>query len=71
MGLCESDECIDCFISLAGGSVRSSKAVQYDASNELFYVTNEIDDTEDTFTLERLKDSNIGEAMRRGAFYKY
>jgi len=63
------------FISLAGGIVRSSKEVAYCPENNTFQITNCIDDTEqEGITIKELFDkriTNIGEAMRKGAFFAY
>jgi hypothetical protein len=66
------DEPIDCFIALADGTCRSSKSVFYDSEKKVFSIINEIDDTEDILTPKQLHaDSNIGEAIDKGAFYRY
>lgn len=66
------DESIDCFIALMGGICRSSKSVFYDSEGKTFSIINEIDDTEDVLTAKELyTNSNIGEAIDKGAFYQY
>ncbi len=60
---------LDCFILLYG-RLRSSKFIQYDPDDKMFYVFNLIDDTEQNLTEEQILDSrytNIGEAMQKGA----
>lgn len=62
----------DFFILLNGG-LRSSKTISFDGDN-IFYVLNEIDDTEQVLTEQELMDSditNIGKAINNGAFYQY
>jgi hypothetical protein len=66
------DEPIDCFIALSGGICRSSKSVFYDSGEKIFSIINEIDDTEDILTEKELfTKSNVGEAIRKGAFFQY
>lgn len=62
----------DFFILLNFG-LRSSKAISFDGDN-IFYVLNEIDDTEQVLTEQELMNSditNIGKAINNGAFYQY
>jgi hypothetical protein len=61
----------ECFIMLAGGVARSSKNVFYDSENETFSVINEIDDSEDMFTEEEMKTSQIAEAIKLKALIAY
>jgi hypothetical protein len=64
-----SDEKRDCFIQLNGG-LRSSKSIQYDSQLELFDIYNFIDDTEQELTEQELStNSNIAQAIQKGAFY--
>ncbi len=66
------DEPLECFISLAGGLVRSSKNIMF--MDNYFSVINEIDDTEQTLTEKQLMDeeyTNIGVAIKRGALFAY
>lgn len=61
----------DFFIQLNGGA-RSSKHIRYDHWRETFHVTNEIDGSKQVLTADELMDSkitNIGAAIRAGAFY--
>lgn len=59
------------FISLNGG-LRSSKTIQYMPVQDKFWILNEIDDTEQELTSDELStESNIGEAIQKGAFYLY
>lgn len=61
--ICE-DEQMEFFIYLAGGLLRSSKSISYDSSTDLWYVFNEIDDTEVTCKTKDLdKRTNIVEAI--------
>lgn len=65
-----SDEALDCFIALAGGLMRSSKNIFFDG--ELFIINNDIDGTGQELTAAQLyTDSNIGEAIDKGAFFAY
>lgn len=62
----------DCFL-VCGGFCRSSKNM-YRISEDKWEVLNEIDDTYQTLTSKQLfnnKLTNIGEAMKLGAFYQY
>lgn len=59
------------FIQLNGGA-RSLKRIRYDHWRETFHVTNEIDGSRQVLTADELMDpqqTNIGTAMRAGAFY--
>jgi len=68
--LASRDEALDCFIALAGGLIRSSKNIFFDG--ELFIINNEIDGTGQKLTAAQLwTDSNIGEAIDKGAFFAY
>jgi len=61
------------FIALAG-NCRSSKIVTFNEEAEVFDILNEIDDTFDTLTKEQMMDqnlTNIGDAIKKGAFYRY
>jgi hypothetical protein len=49
--------------------LRSSKTISFDG--ELFYIYNDIDGSEDELTEAELMESIIGEAITKGAFYKY
>ena len=60
----------DFFIS--NGLVRSSKYIEYD--DDIFYIFNEIDDTEQSLTSKELFNdnyTNIGVAINNGTFYSY
>jgi len=59
---------LDCFIALNGGA-RSSKHIWLDGKQ--FEVINHIDDTEQCLSEKELwTESNIGEALDKGALYK-
>ena len=59
----------DCFIALTG-NIKSSKAIEYYEDSEEFYIVNYIDDTDQTLTERELyTKSNIGEAIKEGAFF--
>jgi len=59
------------FIMLNFG-LRSSKRIEYDEEKDSWWVYNDIDDSEMTLATEELaKDTNIIEALEKGALYKY
>lgn len=61
----------DFFIQLNFGA-RSSKFISWDSGENIFYVLNYIDDSEQELTEEMLMDrdyTNIGYAIQMGAFY--
>jgi hypothetical protein len=63
---------VECFISLAGGLVRSSKNIYWNGRR--FEVLNEIDGTFQKLTEKHILDeryTNIGKAMRAGALYQH
>ena len=65
----KTEEVTEYFILLNGG-LRSSKNISF--NDDVFTVHNEIDDTFQKLTeAELLTDSNIGDAIALGAFYKY
>lgn len=69
--LCEHGCRGDFFIQLNGGA-RSTKRIRYDHWRETFHITNEIDDSKQVLTADQLIDpqiTNIGTAIRAGAFY--
>jgi len=55
---------------IAFGIARSSKTILSYEKNQI-EVLNEIDDTIDVFNEKELAKSNIGNAIRKQAFYKY
>lgn len=57
----------DFFIAL-GGCLRSSKYITWNGT-DTYYVLHLIDDSEDEYTAEELMASNIGTAIKNGAFY--
>lgn len=60
------------FIQL-NGRVRSSKIISWDENEKKFYITNQIDDTEQVLTEEELFDTGyslIGKAISDGAFWR-
>ena len=60
----------DFFIS--NGLIRSSKYIEYD--DDIFYIFNEIDDTEQSLTSKELFNeeyTNIGVSIKNGTFYSY
>ena len=61
------------FFILLNGYLRSSKRIIWDEEDQLFYVLNYIDDTEQELTEAQLMDrdyTNIGYAMTKGALFK-
>lgn len=63
----------DFFIQLNYGA-RSSKFVDYSPETGKYYIENEIDGSEQELTEEQLMDeqyTNIGKAIKAGAFYAY
>lgn len=63
----------DFFIQLNHGA-RSSKSVDYDPSAGRFVIENEMDGTRQRLTEQNLfneRYTNIGKAIRAGAFYAY
>lgn len=62
-----------CFVSLAGGLIKSSKQIWYYPESNTYDVHNDIDDTDfeeiDLPTLTR--ETNIIEALDKGALYAY
>lgn len=61
----------DFYIGLKGG-VRSSKHISY--ADGTFYITNEIDDSEQELNEAELMDrseTHIGEAIEKNSFYRY
>lgn len=70
--LSSGDEPLECFITLAGGLVKSSKSILY--HNKKFSVVNEIDGTEQSLTEKQLKDptyTNIYTAIKNKALFAY
>lgn len=68
----------DFFIALAGGLVRSSKniyaATEKKTGERVYEVINNIDDSSQIIPKSKLltfKGSNIGKAIKAGAFYAY
>lgn len=60
-----------CFIQLNFGG-RSVKRIRYDRRRRLFNVLNQIDGSRQMLSADQIMDTgltNIGEAMRLGAFY--
>lgn len=60
---------LECFVLLNFG-VRSSKDVSLNENND-YHIYNEIDDSEEIIVHSQLMNSFIGEAISKGAFYKY
>lgn len=60
---------LECFVQLNFG-VRSSKFISLDENND-YYVYNECDDSEEKIPHGNLMSTLIGEAITKGALYKY
>lgn len=69
----ESSESKEFFI-LLNFNMRSSKDIHWDENRRTFDICNHIDDSQQELTEEQIMDenyTNIGEAIRKGAFYRY
>lgn len=65
-----TDKNLEVFINF--GFARSSKSVYYNSSTKKWEIINEIDDSEQELATEELKNNtNIIEALDKGALYKY
>lgn len=60
---------LECFVLLNFG-IRSSKEISLNESND-YCVYNSVDDSEETIVHSQLMSSFIGEAISKGALYKY
>lgn len=60
---------LECFVLLNFG-IRSSKDISLNENND-YHIYNEIDDSEETIVHSQLMNTFIGEAISRGALYKY
>lgn len=60
---------LECFVLLNFG-IRSSKDISLNENND-YHVYNESDDSEETIIHSQLMSSFIGEAISKGALYKY
>ena len=60
---------LECFVLLSFG-LRSSKDISLNENND-YHVYNEADDSEETIIHSQLMSSFIGEAISKGALYKY
>lgn len=60
---------LECFVLLNFGA-RSSKDISLNENND-YHIYNEIDDSEETIVHSQLMSSFIGEAISKGALYKY
>ena len=71
--LTQNGEYVDFFIALAGGTMRSSKQISYNSSNNTFSVINEIDNSyQDDLTEDELgSETNIIFAIEKKALYQY
>ena len=70
--LAGAEDGVECFIALNGG-MRSSKHIWYWKEENTFDVFNEIDDSdqEGLHSSALWSESNIGEALDKGALYVY
>lgn len=60
---------LECFVLLNFG-MRSSKEISLNENND-YHIYNEIDDSEEIIVHSQLMSSFIGEAINKGALYKY
>lgn len=60
---------LECFVQLNFG-IRSSKFISLDENND-YYIYNECDDSEEKIPHNNLMAAFIGEAITKGALYKY
>jgi hypothetical protein len=60
---------LQCFVQLNFG-LRSSKDISFDDNGD-YSVYNSIDDSEETIEHDNLMSTFIGEALEKGALYKY
>ena len=60
---------LECFVLLNFG-LRSSKDISFNENND-YYVYNTVDDSEEIIVHSQLMNSFIGEAISKGALYKY
>ena len=60
---------LQCFMLLNFGA-RSSKDISLNENND-YHIYNEIDNSEETIVHSQLMNSFIGEAISKGALYKY
>ena len=60
---------LECFVLLNFG-LRSSKDISLNENND-YHVYNEADDSEEIIVHSKLMSSFIGEAISKGALYKY
>ena len=61
------------FFIMLNGNLRSSKRIVWEEDEEIFFVVNHIDDSEQELSEEQLMDrryTNIGYAMTKGALFK-
>ncbi len=68
-----SDEIGEFYVLLNYG-LRSSKTIYFNTKTKRFSVLNEIDGTRQSFTEKSIfneERTNIGKAIKQGAFYKY
>ena len=71
--VCAAEKGADFFI-LLNYNLRSSKCISWFEDTKTFFILNEIDGSEQELSEEQLMDkeyTNIGEAIKKGAFYKY
>lgn len=60
---------LECFVLLNFG-LRSSKDISFNENND-YHVYNTVDDLEEIIVHSQLMNSFIGEAISKGALYKY
>lgn len=60
---------LSCFVQLNFG-LKSSKDISFDDNGD-YFIYNSIDDSEETIEHDNLMSTFIGEALEKGALYKY
>lgn len=65
----KQDYPLECFVQLNFG-LRSSKFISFNEKGD-YYVYNECDDSEEIINHDDLMNSFIGEAISKGALYKF
>lgn len=63
------DKQLDCCIS--NGVWKSSKSIWYFSDEKKFEIHHEIDDTFEKLDNTEIIDSNVGQSIKEGTFYRY
>ncbi len=72
--IADNEDGAECFISLAGGVVKSSKLIKYHKPTDKFYIINLVDDTTQELKPKQLLNkqyTNIGEAIQKNCLFAY